>query len=184
MNVATIMTNRLILRPLKMDDVQIINEKIFTDENTEFMLFRGEQTIEETTAYVIKAVLEYKNNKPEFIEFGVCSNDVLIGIVTAAKAKGKFAITGTSSIDRNTYELGWILDPNYKNKGFMKEAIEGVIEYSRKNGAKRFIAHADVRNIPSINLMEKLGMKRVNDVGTRKYPNGETSFELVYDLIL
>ena len=48
MKVATIMGDGIYLRPLEMSDAKIINENIYTKKNTEYMLFRSEQTFEET----------------------------------------------------------------------------------------------------------------------------------------
>ena len=48
---------------------------------------------------------------------------------------------------------------------------------------ERLIAHCDERNIPSFNVMKKLGMKIVFTGGERIYPlTGEKSTELMCEL--
>jgi len=117
---------------------------------------------------------EYKKLFPKMIVFAITNNDELIGIIKLTKVKHEF----------NTFEICWIIDPQYQRMGFAYEAAIAVIDYARKHKAKKITAHADIKNIPSIGLIEKLGFVRDGEVNQRIYPNQEKSFELTYALDL
>ena len=60
------------------------------------------------------------------------------------------------------YETGWIFHKDYRGRGYAYEAVNAVFDYAfAELGASEFTASADERNQPSLNLIEKLGMKYV-----------------------
>lgn len=64
-------------------------------------------------------------------------------------------------------DLGFQFDPGSHGQGFAFEATTALIAYAFKNwGLDLVTSHCDVRNVPSYRLMERLGMKRVEDDGT------------------
>ena len=170
MNVATIMAKDLILRPLELSDATLICSKIYTFENTKYMLFKKPETVEKTLSNIEKAIKEYKKKNPKFIEFAVTMNNVIMGLITLYRDK------------KDSYEICWIIDPLYANRGLMHKACNSVIDYAKKSDVKRITAHADIKNVSSITLMEKLGMKRNPIISERKYASGEKSFEVMYEL--
>lgn len=61
----------------------------------------------------------------------------------------------------HTYEIGWVLNPDYYNKGYALEAAYGVLNYGfEKLGLHRFVATCQPENVPSYRVMEKIGMRR------------------------
>lgn len=63
------------------------------------------------------------------------------------------------------YNLGWQMDEKYWGKGFMTEAAEAVIEWLfKEKNASIVEATADVDNIGSWRVMEKVGMKRIAEL--------------------
>lgn len=174
MKIATIMTDRLILKDIKLEDATLLVSKIYTKENTQYLYKLQNPTLEDMILYVGEVVNDYKRIFTKNLVFGITSNDVLVGTISLRR----------DNIDRRTYDIGWIMDPMYQRMGFTFEAANAVMNYCKKHGVKKITAHADVKNIPSISLMEKLGMKRTNEINNRVYPNGDKSYEIVYEIAL
>jgi [ribosomal protein S5]-alanine N-acetyltransferase len=60
-----------------------------------------------------------------------------------------------------TYEIGWVFNRNYQNKGFATEAANALVKYAfERLNAHRVIATCQPENIPSYRVMEKIGMRR------------------------
>jgi RimJ/RimL family protein N-acetyltransferase len=60
-----------------------------------------------------------------------------------------------------TWEIGYIFNPAFQNKGYASEAAQAVIKYAFKElGAHRVVGHCNPENTPSWKVLEKCGMKR------------------------
>ena len=60
-----------------------------------------------------------------------------------------------------TWELGYIFNPAFQNKGYATESAYGLIQYGFEHlGIHRVIAHFNPENIASRRVLEKIGMKR------------------------
>ncbi|CAM4258937.1 GNAT family N-acetyltransferase [Lacicoccus alkaliphilus] len=60
-------------------------------------------------------------------------------------------------------EIGWRFAKRYWNQGFATEAARGVVKFAERNTDIREIyAYTASINYPSINIMLKLGMKKVH----------------------
>ncbi|MEY4640858.1 MAG: hypothetical protein RLZZ227_852 [Pseudomonadota bacterium] len=80
-----------------------------------------------------------------------------------------------SDREPDNLELGWRLKRSHWNRGLTTEAARAIIEVLQRNPTIRvFSAMADPRNLASIGVMKKLGMRyvgeRVHIVGERRYP--------------
>lgn len=61
----------------------------------------------------------------------------------------------------HTYEIGWVFNPDYQNRGYASEAAQAVIEFGFKQmNLHRIIATCQPENVPSYRVMEKIGMRR------------------------
>jgi RimJ/RimL family protein N-acetyltransferase len=57
-------------------------------------------------------------------------------------------------------EVGYRLLPAYWRKGYAYESAEALVKYGReKLGLKRIVATAHADNIPSVKILEKLGLR-------------------------
>ena len=64
--------------------------------------------------------------------------------------------------NKKVYELGWIINKNFWNKGYAKEASIEIIKYGFETlKLEKIIGETEKENIKSIVLFEKLGMKLV-----------------------
>ena len=115
------------------------------------------------------------NNKEDFIkyeleharEFNVLTwsiflkeNNKFIGRVSCYEKRANSKIK----------EVGWLIDPNYQNKGYATEAAKAMIDYIFTNfDITKINAKATTLNIPSWKVMEKLGFTRLKETKKVKY---------------
>ncbi len=56
----------------------------------------------------------------------------------------------------HTYEIGWVFNPDYYNKGYASEAAQALLNYGFKDmQLHRIIATCQPQNIASYKVMEK-----------------------------
>ena len=65
--------------------------------------------------------------------------------------------------ERRMADLVWYIIPTVRGKGYMTEAGKAVVELLQNIGFERIEAFADVENIASIKVMEKIGMQRIGE---------------------
>jgi [ribosomal protein S5]-alanine N-acetyltransferase len=76
----------------------------------------------------------------------------LIGHVSFYQTEPKFFLT---------WEIGYIFNPAYQNKGYATEASRAIIKFAfTELGAHRVVAHCSPENTPSWKVLENCGMKR------------------------
>ncbi|MBN2739039.1 MAG: GNAT family N-acetyltransferase [Spirochaetales bacterium] len=60
-----------------------------------------------------------------------------------------------------TWELGYIFNPKFQNKGYCTEASSAIVRYAFKEfKAHKVVAHCNPKNTPSWRVLEKIGMER------------------------
>ncbi|HQN75100.1 MAG TPA: GNAT family N-acetyltransferase [Bacillota bacterium] len=61
---------------------------------------------------------------------------------------------------RDTYDIGWTVDKNYRNQGIVTEAASLLMKYAFKElNAHRLVATCQPENVPSNRVCEKLNMR-------------------------
>lgn len=170
-----IRTERLMLRPLNIDDLETVHIYASDEENTTYMFWLPNDTKEKTAEFLTMVTEEWKKKQPSFYEFAIMLNEQHIG-----------AISIYLNEERTEGELGWIINKNYWGKGIATEAAGSIKDFSIKElKLNKLIANCDARNINSYKIMKKIGLVLENDNGTRTYPkNGEIAKELTYSLII
>lgn len=170
-----IKTERLTLRPLDISDLATVHTYASDEENTRYMFWLPNDTLEDTNRFLNNVTNEWKKDVPSYYEFAIVYEGLQIGAVSVAL-----------NDLRNTGELGWIINKRYWKKGIALEAALAIKEFTLNIlKLQRLVAHCDYRNTASFNLMQKLGMALENDTGTRTYPkNNETVKELTYSLAI
>ena len=85
----------------------------------------------------------------------------------------------------NQGEIGWIVNKKYWNCGYVSEAAVAILDFSKNQlHLNSVIAQCDWRNIASAKVMEKIGMRLVDENGTRTYDKREeTARELTYMIV-
>ena len=166
-----IKTERLLLRPLCLDDLKTVHAYASDLENTQYMLFLPNETELETAAFLSSVEQEWAKEHPECFEFAIVLDDIQIGAVSICLDE----IPGQG-------EIGWILNKKHWGCGYATEASMAVLNFAKAQlQLQSVIAHCDWRNLPSAGVMKKIGMRLVDESGTRTYvKRGETAQELTY----
>lgn len=169
-----IKTERLLLRPLDLSDLDSMHEYASDKENTMYM-YHLPRKIQETAEFLSSVTKEWEKDMPSFYEFAIELNGKLIG-----------SISVYLSDNCDSGDLGWILNKKYWNNGYATEAAMALKDFALNIlQVKKLTANCDYRNIASSRVMEKIGLKLESDNGIRVYPKkNETVQELMYSLIV
>ena len=141
-------TKRLILRKLTMDDASKMFENWTNDEEvTKYLTWLPHKSLEVTTEILEDWIEDYED--PKTVRFGIelKENHDLFGEIDIVRF-----IDGVPV-------LGFASSPKYWGKGYMSEAGKAMIDYLVSLGYKEILFEADVRNLASCHLIEKLGFK-------------------------
>ena len=96
------------------------------------------------------------NNLDRFV-YGIYLKDTLIGFLNDVE------------IDNNKIEIGYVIDPKYKNNGYATEVLTVVIKELFEIGYTEVITGAFEENTASIRVMEKSGMTRLSNTDKIEY---------------
>ena len=141
-------TKRLILRKLTADDAEKMFENWTNDEEvTKYLTWLPHRTIEVTREILEDWIEDYDD--PKTVRFGIelKENHDLFGEIDIVKF-----------IDGNPV-MGYASSRKYWGHGYMTEATEAMVEHLFSLGYKKILFEADVRNIGSNRVAEKLGFK-------------------------
>ncbi|MCH5194772.1 MAG: GNAT family N-acetyltransferase [Oscillospiraceae bacterium] len=168
-----IKTERLTLRPMNISDLEIVHEYASDKENTKYLRFGPNESVEETTIFLSSVTKEWEKDQPDFYEFAIVLDGKQIGAVCIYLDE-----------KQECGEFGWILNKKYWGSGYAAEAALALKDYVvGELKVKKLIAHCDARNTASARVMEKIGLKLESDDGIRVYfKRNETARELMYAL--
>lgn len=86
--------------------------------------------------------------------------------------------------DNVQVEIGYTLSEKYQGKGFATEAIKAVIDYLFSVLNKhRITASADPRNIKSVALLERIGMRKEAHFKKSFWFNNEWTDDVIYAIL-
>ena len=164
-----IRTKRLTLRPVQFGDEHDIHQYA-GDKDITMMFFLPNETFDETVDFVKKSVAEWGSEDQADYEFVILYDGRIIGGCDAELSHSQ---------DHSYATLGWILNKNYRKQGFASEAAGALLEFAFTSlGVEKVYAQCDINNPASLGVMKRIGMKCINDKGTRTYPKtGKTSGE-------
>jgi len=170
-------TERLILRKFKESDA----ETFFSYRtNPQVALYQGEGWIDYKLEQAVEFVKEQMNFEP-----GIPNTwfQIAIELKDTGNLIGDLAIH-TLPQDTNQVEIGFTLNPMYQNKGFGIEVVKCLLGYIFNVLNKhRVIAITDVRNKPSIKLLEKIGMRKEGHFIKNAWNKGEYTDEYLFALL-
>lgn len=153
-------TERLLLRPLDISDLENVHIYASDVENTKYMMHLPNETLRDTLHFLTMATIEWKKDKPNYYEFAITLKGKLIG-----------GISVYLNEQLNEGELGWILNKKYWGQGYATEAAFAIKDFA-VNELKviNLVAHCDFRNTPSYKVMKKIGLSLIKDDIPREYP--------------
>lgn len=140
-----IKSKRLWVRDFERSDWEAVHTYT-SDAHVMKYMPEGVLSEEETKSFVLKNVEEHAEKFPVIrIE-----DDMLIGHIVFHKYFGE-----------HTYEIGWVFNPDYQQKGYATEAAGAVLEYAFNHlNLHRVVATCQPENTSSYRVMEKIGMRR------------------------
>ena len=148
----TIETRRLILRPWRRSD-----RDMFAEQNADPLVMRylaGVLTREESDAYVDRTEAHLADHG--FCKWAVEAPDVAPFIGAVGLSWVKFESTFTPAV-----EVAWRLHRRFWGMGYATEAARASIDDGFKRvGLTEIVAFTALANMPSMRVMERLGMTR------------------------
>ncbi len=163
-----IKTKRLLIREFEIQDWQAVYE--YTS-NSNVMTYMPEGVFNEEETK--KFVLENSGEKAKCFPIILQSKNIVIGHIVFHQYFGD-----------HTYEIGWVLNPNYYNNGYASEAAKAVLNYGfKEKKLHRIMATCQPENIPSYRVMEKIGMRR-EGYFKKCIPNGDKWWDEYYYAVL
>ena len=146
-------TDRLILRDIRMEDIQEYYERLYGDGDVcRYLLFDPHQDIGESLQSIQEILEKYEEGK--FYRWGITEKgeDSLIGV------------NGLVRIDEqaNTCSFAYLLGCDYWNRGYGTEALQAVIRFAFEElEIQRIVADHMVQNPASGAVMRKAGMTHI-----------------------
>lgn len=120
-----------------------------------------------------KFVQDHAGEGAKYFPVRIKGEETIIGHITFFKYFGD-----------HTYEIGWVFNPNYFNKGYATEAAWAFLNYGfTKMNLHRIIATCQPENIPSYRVMEKIGMRR-EGYFKKCIPHGDSWWDEYYYAVL
>jgi RimJ/RimL family protein N-acetyltransferase len=145
----TLKTDRLRLRKVKLADAEAIFRQYAQDpEVTKYVSWHAHKDIEETRDYLRMCLLAWDAGNAFHWVIERLEDKQVIGMMSARA-------------NREKWELGYVLARTHWKRGYMTEAVQGIIAWAmRQKNIYRIWAVCDVDNIASARVMEKVGMQR------------------------
>jgi aminoglycoside 6'-N-acetyltransferase len=161
-------TERLILRPMLMSDVEDLYEYQSNPEIVRYIPWPA-RTMEQVKEAAQKTIDTAKSDLEEI-------NDYIV-LVWELKNSGKVigqSNMGLISKEHKTSNIGWVTHQGFQRQGYAFEATKSLLNYAFKNfDLHRVIADIDMRVPESASLAEKLGMRREGTFVEGEFFKGE-----------
>lgn len=143
-------TERLLLRPMRVSDAADMFAYAKDPEVTRYLLWRPHPNIEHTRAYLEYLAGRYRLGMHYEWAVVLKAEDRMIGTC------------GFSTVDcaNNTAEIGYVLNPQYRGRELMPEAVTRVLRFGFDMMClHRIEARYMIGNDASRHVMDKVGMK-------------------------
>lgn len=169
MRVTELTTDRLLLRQFRGEDAADVLAYATDEEYGRFIPVPRPYAIRDAEAFVAQAM-----QRPE--------PDRIWAIVHEGRVRGAIELD-VDAVNRRG-EIHYALARDLWGQGVMTEAGRAIVRYAFEElGLGRVFARADVRNIGSWRVMEKLGMQREGLLRRNRMVRGEPVDDLVYGVL-
>jgi len=142
-----IKTERLEIKPYQDADQTAMIELLTNQEIKETFMLPDFQT-EEELVHMFNRFKSYSCSDLHY-ERGIYLNQQLIGFVNDVEMRD------------DVIELGYVIHPAYKNKGYATEMLKAVIANLFEKGFRQIVAGAFENNVASFQVMKNCGMKKM-----------------------
>ena len=170
MTVPVLETERLILRPLSIDDLDAVYKWASDPRVNKYMIYPLYKSKDDGVEW-LNTLYEDDDKK----DFGFVLKET-------GELIGSGGIYYHSDID--VWSIGYNLSYDYWNRGLVTEAMTKLVEWGRQTfGIKEIAGTFAVENIGSRRVMEKLGMTFLEDHDYSKLDGSETFTAKTYHRI-
>ncbi len=145
-------TKRLNLRPFKEEDKNSFVNMMIDKKVTHFLPKEYDPQSAED--------IWYKEDEKDILTLAITlkNHDKFLGYVSLRWSPEDSSVSEYP-------EIGWFLSPSSSGKGYATEAAQALLDYvAQKSKHKEVIAFTSHKNLPSINVMKKLGMTFIGEV--------------------
>lgn len=169
-------TARLLLRPLTVEDTDALLSYRSLEEVCRFVPF---EPMNRAT------IMDKLEGRWAQTAFTAENSGVILGVELAdgARLVGDITLFLQSELHRSA-EIGWILDPAHSGRGYATEAAAELMRLGfQELGLHRIVARVDARNGPSLQLAERLGMRREAHLIENEWFKGGWSDEIDFAML-
>lgn len=171
-----IQTNRTVLRPLCMDDLQaayawqscaatqVYNNAPHTD-------------ISQTVEYLEWVTAEWQGNHQKYYAFGIEVGGQLIGEIGFSLGCGK-----CGRCTAGEAAIGYVVHKDFWGNGYEAEVVNAVIKHCFSLGAEKVKLSCDVKDVANLQLIESLGMRLMLENEDCEYSDGRPFVRNTYFL--
>ncbi len=150
-----IVTDRFFLRKFQMEDLNdIYNNWTSDSEAAKYNAWKVHSSINVTKEYLNEWIKQYE--KKDYYLWAITDKNTkeVIGSISASNIRNK----------KLYCEIGYTVSRKYWNKGIATEVLKSILNFlTIKVGFKNIRAYHDVKNIASGKVMQKSGMKYVQN---------------------
>jgi len=171
----SLVTDRLTIRRFEVTDVRAFASYRSVPEVARYQSWDTPFSEEQARRFVTAQAASHPDTPDEWFQFAVTETATgrLVGDVAAA-----------SETDHRIARIGFTLAPEAQGHGFATEAVTGLLGYLfDTRGKHRVVADCDRRNLASVALLERVGMRREAHHLQSVWWKGEWTDEFVYAVL-
>lgn len=171
-----IRTERLILRPLLLTDLEELFSYYAQEEVVRYLYMEPKSKAE------VHEALQLKINQTNLVEKGD-KFTLAVLLTSESKVIGEVHLF-LKTPEHKTAEIGYVFNPDYKGHGYASEAAAMMLKIGFEHyNFHRIFARCDARNVASYKVMERLGMRREAHLIQNEFVKGEWTDELEYAIL-
>ena len=144
----SIKTERLVIKVIKNEDIEDLVNILKSKEIAKTYMLPI-FTCKDDVYKLANRFIILSNDEDKYV-YGIYLKDKIIGFVNEVEK------------DDDCIEVGYVIDPNYQNKGYATEMLKEVIKDLFTLGYKKVKAGFFIDNIASKKVMEKCNMKKID----------------------
>ena len=152
-----IITDRLVLKPYSANDRERLAEMFMDESITKTFMVPSYSSVQDYLELAEKLISFSSMEDETHLEYGVYLDSELIGMVNDC------------GIEDGEIEIGYVIHPEYQNRGYASEAVKAVIGELWDMGFQRITAGFFEENPASHKVMEKCGMTLTDEVDFDEY---------------
>ena len=169
-------TERLVLRAFRPDDLEPLLVFHSDPQSVRYVPYPPRDRSAVATVLQRKVLSTELRADGDLVELAVelAADGTVVGDVLLA----------LRSREHGTLEVGYIFSPAFAGRGYATEAVRALLGLAfGPLGARRVIARVDARNVASIALLERLGLRAEAHLVENEWLKGELTSEVDYAVL-